>query len=76
MKLYTITVSYDYVVLAEDEDDADNVAREYAKDALFDISQYDIDVGIKEGVHADGWDDECIPYNGDGNTRTGEYKEA
>lgn len=72
-KLYTVTVTYDYVVLAEDENDADAIARGYAKDALGDMSIFDVNVDVQEGVHAQDWDDDCIPYGGDGNTRTGEY---
>ncbi len=74
MKLYTVRVTYDYVVVAEDEDDAEDVGREHVRDALFDLSARDIDLDVVEGVHAYGWDDQCIPYGGDGNTRTGEYK--
>jgi hypothetical protein len=74
LKLYTATVTFDYVVVAEDEDNADMVAREYAKDALGDISMFDVDIGIVKGWNAAiGWDVECIPYGGDGNTRTGDY---
>ena len=72
-KLYTVKVTYDYVVVAEDENDADAIARGYARDALGDMSIYDVDIEVYEGVSAEGWDDECIPYGGDGDKRTGEY---
>ena len=72
--LYTVTVSYDYVVVAEDLVDAEAVGRGYMKDALSDLSVYDVDIDVTSGVTAYGWDDECIPYGGDGNTRTKEYK--
>lgn len=72
-KLYTVSVSFDYVVVAEDVNDADLVARGYARDAMGDIGQWDIDIDVVEGVSAVGWDGDCIPYGGDGNTRTKEY---
>ena len=72
-KLYTVTVQFDYVVVAEDEADAEDVGRGYIKDALSDISIYDVDVDVRPGVYAQGWDGDCIPYGGDGNTRTREF---
>lgn len=72
-KLYTVHVSFDYVVVAEDEKDAWSVAIAEGRDAFSDISIHDCDLDIVEGVHASGWDDQCIPYGGDGNTRTSEY---
>ncbi len=73
-KLYTIRVSYDYVVVADNVEDAEAIGRGYANDALSDVGIFDIDVDVQEGVSAYGWDDDCIPYGGDGNTRTREYK--
>ena len=72
-KLYTVRVEYDYVVLADNDLDAEAIGRGYAKDALGDMSIFDVDLFVEEGVSAQGWDDDCIPYGGDGNTRTGEY---
>lgn len=74
MKLYTVTVEFDFVVVAEDEDEAREVAQSNVRQALSDISSYDLNYIVEPGVHAYGWDDQCIPYGGDGNTRTGEYK--
>ena len=73
-KLYTVSVSFDYVVVADDENDAYSVGEEYLRDALYDIGSHDVVMDISEGVTAYRWDDMCIPYGGDGNTRTGEYK--
>ena len=73
-KLYTVRVSYDYVVAADNVEDAEVVGRGHAREALGDISIFDADIDVVEGVSAYGWDDECIPYGGDGNKRTGEYK--
>ena len=73
MRLYTVQVTYDYVVVAENEREAIGVGLGYARDALGDISIHDVDIDVTEGVTASGWDDECIPYGGDGDKRTGEY---
>lgn len=72
-KLYTVKVSYDYVVEADTLTEAYLVGRRYIKDALSDMPITDVDMDAEPGVSAYGWDDDCIPYGGDGNTRTGEY---
>lgn len=72
-KLYTIKVSYEYVVVADDITDAYAVGQSYIKEALRDMPIGDVDVDATPGVSAYGWDDDFIPYGGDGNTRTGEY---
>jgi len=71
--LYTVRVSYDYVVAADGVDEAYAIGQSCIKEALYDMPINDVDVDVLEGVHAHGWDNECIPYGGDGNTRTGEY---
>jgi hypothetical protein len=75
MKLFTAKVSFDFVVVAEDESHAYVIARDSAREALGDMPFDAADLDVSPGVHASGWDDECIPYGGDGNTRTGEYKQ-
>lgn len=72
-KLFTVRIEFDYVVVAENEMDAEAVGRGYIKEALSDMSVHDVDIFVSEGATAWGWDDDCIPYGGDGNTRTGEY---
>ena len=74
MKLFTVTVEFDYVVVADSEDEAEHVARKTVKQALSDLDFWDLNYIVEPGVHAYGWDDNCIPYGGDGNTRTKEYK--
>lgn len=74
-KLYTVTVSFDYVVVAQDTHDAYEVGLGYAKEALSDMSIHDVDMQVKPGVSAYGWDGMCVPYGGDGNKRTSEYKQ-
>lgn len=73
-KLYTVRVTYDYVVVADSVNDAYAVGQSYIKEALRDMPIQDVDLDVVEGDNAYGWDDECVPYGGDGNTRTGEYK--
>lgn len=73
-KLYTVHVEYDYVVVADSDISAYAVAREYARDALSDLSTHDLDLDVTPGVTATGWDGECIPYGGDGNKRTRKTK--
>lgn len=72
-KLYTIKITYDYVVVAEDEKSAYHTGLNSAREALLDLDIHDCDIDVTEGVHAYGWYDDCIPYGGDGNTRTGDY---
>ena len=73
-RLYTVTATFTFVVEADSLKHASNIANEYARDAFSDLSVYDIDCIVDPGVPKEGWDDECIPYGGDGNTRTGEYE--
>jgi hypothetical protein len=74
-KLYAVRVGYEFVIVADSLGDAYARAPYYVRDALSDISGHDVDLDIDEydGTNAESWDDECIPYGGDGNTRTGEY---
>ena len=74
MKLFTVNVSFDFVMVADTIEDAELEARYYFKEAISDMPRSDIEMSVVEGVSAIGWDDECIPYGGDGNKRTGEYK--
>lgn len=74
MKLYTARVSFDFVVVAQTEHEAFAAALENMKEAFSDLDRYDVDLDIETGVHAYKWDDDCIPYGGDGNTRTSAYK--
>lgn len=73
MKLYTAKVAFDFVLVANDPISAFDVALAHMREAFGDIYRHDVGLDIETGVHAYKWDDECIPYGGDGNTRTGEY---
>lgn len=75
-KLFNVTVSYDFVVEAEDDGDAFEVALQNLHNAIRDIPEKYIQILVDEGpyIWAHGWDGDCIPYGGDGNTRTKDYE--
>ena len=78
-KLITVRCTFDYVVVVDDNATATDEfasAVAYAREALSDVSTDYCDFDIQPYEAAKKpymWDDECIPYGGDGNTRTGEY---
>jgi hypothetical protein len=74
MKLFTVTVEFDYVVAADDYDHAKEVAREYALEAMKDISVYELDYTIDHDRVSVWWSDDCLPYGGEGNKTIGDYK--
>jgi hypothetical protein len=73
MKPYAVEISFTMIVMAEDEDDAIEAAEDFADDAWRDDASKDFNVYgpvRTEGELAKhGWDGECPPYNGDGETR-------
>lgn len=75
MKLKTVTLEFEFVIAVEDDDKAEETARDHILDAVRDMSTFDFDLIIRDYKKggAQGWDDDCIPYGGDGNTRTGDY---
>ena len=74
MKAYMVEITTHAVVMADDEAHAYDVAENYKRDAFHDDPNPRIEI-LGEVVCVDqfehGWDDECIPYGGDGNTRLG-----
>lgn len=72
-KLFTASITFDFVVAAENETHAHQVAMDEMREALNDMCRYDADIHITKGVSASSWDGDCIPYGGDGNTRTKDY---
>lgn len=75
MPLFLVTVSSTAVVVADNADDAYQVAQDHVRDIISDDCSPNIDVEreVTALAHLDGgWDAMCIPYGGDGNTRTGE----
>ena len=73
-KLYSVTVSFDYVVAVEDGDDPESIVVESIQDAFHDTSAELFGVDIIEYVPGDvsGWDNDCIPYGNAGDRTTGE----
>lgn len=72
MKPYMVEIRTYGVVMAEDESHARSVADDYKRDIFNDDWNPSIDVdgevvSVEKLGH--GWDGECIPYGGDGNTR-------
>jgi hypothetical protein len=82
MPLYNVevTVRYTIVVSADNEDKAEDVARENWGEGLKDADPWpelDIRGEIKtESNLRDGWDENCLPYGGDGKTRIGDILSA
>ena len=77
-KLMTVRAEFEYVIVVEDEAtelDIFRVAQDELKDASSDLAsfEYDLDWMPYEHHKPRNWDDDCIPYGGDGNTRSGEY---
>jgi hypothetical protein len=73
MKPYAVVVSFNMIVMAEDDADAYHCARENASEAWGDT--YDPKFEVCEDMKTEAdlkrykWDGQCIPYGGDGNTR-------
>lgn len=70
-KLYRVTVEFEMVVQADDEDHAWEVALSSASSAVDDCGSV-ITIGseiIKKSELPEKWDDMCLPYGGDGNQR-------
>jgi hypothetical protein len=75
LKLFTAKITFDFVLVAEDKITAFEVALSEMREAFNDLDRNDVDIDIDPGAHAYKWDDDCLPYGGDGNTRTSAYKE-
>lgn len=69
----TVTMETTLVVIAEDENHAWEVARENARrdfDDADEAPQIHVTGEVKSAEHLrDGWNGDCVPYGGDGNTR-------
>ena len=72
MKAYMVEITTHAVVMADNEAHAYVVAESYKRDAFHDDPNPRIEIE-GEVAHVEqldhGWDGECIPYGGDGNTR-------
>lgn len=75
MKAYMVEITTHAVVMANDEAHAYDVAENYKRDAFHDDPNPRIEICGEVVARVDqlehGWDGECIPYGGDGNTRLG-----
>lgn len=72
MKPYLVEITTFAVVMAHDESHAYKVADLYKRDAFADDPnpRIEVDCEVKSANDfAHGWDEECIPYGGDGSTR-------
>lgn len=71
MPLYEMEYTLRTVVQAESIDDAYAVAESVVREAVSDEDpSIDCHGEIKEAKKLpDGWDDNCLPYGGDGKTR-------
>lgn len=74
-KLYTVTLSIQYVVVARDEQLAMRVAKKESDEAFRNSGYDDMKFKIEEGSHAEGWDDRCFPYGDTDDQTVGDYKE-
>lgn len=74
MKLFTVTVEFDFVMVANSQADAEAEAFQYVNEAINDLSYHDMFYSAKPGVHAIGWDDDCIPYGAEDESRIRDYK--
>jgi hypothetical protein len=78
-KLFRVSVEFDFVVVAEDDGESCwDAAEQHAREAFCDLvssqmSHHVVPFKMEDMKKTTGWDEECIPYGGDGNTRTGEY---
>lgn len=78
MKIVTVRCIFDYAIVVENDAewiDQYSVAVNNVREAFRDLSADDLgyDFYEYEQRKPSSWDGECIPYGGDGNTRTSEY---
>ena len=75
MAIYNVRVQLDMVMVveAEDDDEAKQIGRENWLEAVRDADErptVQVTGDVTSLRHLrEGWDGECIPYGGDGNTR-------
>lgn len=74
MKAYVVEFTVRAVVMGDDESDAWSAAhvdwRDIARDEVPEVDV--LNVILEERHLPTGWDLQCIPYGGDGNTRLSE----
>jgi len=71
-----VTVEFDFVIVVDTENPTltdEEIARDSVVDAFHDISIYDYEYIIDDYIPGCAiWDNDCIPYGGDGETKTGD----
>jgi len=78
MKPYALTISVVAIVMADDEQHARDVALSHVREIHHDAwgDQFKLSPATRIERHSDleriGWDDQCLPYGGDGKTRLSE----
>lgn len=78
-KLWFVELTATAVVIADDESSAYIADRSNERDIFRDMSDPHIQVMREVESNADlvdGWDNDCVPYGGDRNTRIGELLAA
>jgi len=78
MKPYAITISVVAVVMADDEQHARDVALSHVREIHHDAwgDQFKLSpaslIACEDDLKRVGWDAQCLPYGGDGETRLSE----
>ena len=75
-KLWTVKMTFEFVVVADDEKAAKAAAMENADDALGMTEYEDIAVEVRQGANAKGWEHPtCVPVNSLEYKSIAEYRE-
>jgi len=75
LKPFSVEISIVTVVMATDSTHAMQVAEDTARESLGDVSHTDCGYGFGREIKDEkqlssiGWNGDCLPYGGDGNTR-------
>lgn len=78
IKLHAVTLTYTAIVRAETRVEAEEMARDKAREIVRDAGDPDVEyhqeIADVNQLSAFGWDTSCLPYGDtDGNTTVGEY---
>lgn len=75
-KLWTVKMTFEFVVVADDEKTAKAAAMENADDALGMTDYEDIAVELRRGADAKGWEHPtCVPVNSPEYKSVADYRE-
>lgn len=71
--MYAVELTYNAMVIADSPEEAVQKARHAARDIVNDSPDCDprvlAEISAADQLSRYGWDDRCIPYGHDGNTR-------